>query len=449
MESSLKKALAFRHLVLLGIMAMNPIAGLSMFGFTATLSEGNVILTYFVAFVAMSFTALSYSKMVELFPSAGSSYTYVSKGIHKNAGFLAGWLMLLDYVMIPATTILQAGLFLNILFPSVAVWIWLLIIVTFTTIANYFGVQVAAKVNNVLLAVITIALLAFVGCTIYYVATQETLSLIHLPAVFNQNTFGMTAVFSGAALGIMCYFGFEAMTTLSEETKITSKQVGIAAFISLGTLTLIFMISSYLATLIMPDFMAIQNIETAISEVIQIVGGDTLNLIILIAMIMAFIGISLIAQSSASRLLFAKGRDGALPKKFFAKLHPKHQTPYLSIILLGIVTFIVPLVFPLLILTELISFGGICGFIMVNLAVIIYNIRQHEKRKIFINYVCPALGLLIMSVILVSLSSNALIVGGCWIIVGIGTLLLSKRLQPKEQLELQSASIDGTETSIQ
>ncbi|MGG4220581.1 APC family permease [Paenibacillus jamilae] len=427
MVDTLKKSLQFRHLVFFGLMAMNPMAGMSMFGFSSFRSQGNPMLSYLIAFIAISFTALSYSKMVKLFPSAGSSYTFAGKGIHPLAGFFAGWVMLLDYVLIPASCLLQVGLYLNVLVPAIPFWIWVVLVSTLVVLANCFGVEVAARFNMIMLGYLLFSIVAFLAAVIYYIATQDTLTFFNTQAIFDKSTFGLSPVISGAALAIMCYFGFESMTTLSEETQGTSKQFSKAVFLSLGILTIIFLITTYAAKLIMPDYKSIQNMDTAITEVIVLVGGPTLNMIILVGMICSFIGISLAAQSSASRILYAQGRDGVLPRKFFGYLNPTRKTPTKAIIFMGVVSLIIPLLVPLLLLTELSSFGGLCGFILVNLALIVYSLRTGVRSKWFIHYIFPAAGLLVTTYILLGLGADAKIVGLSWILIGTVVLTLTTR----------------------
>ncbi|RUS47423.1 APC family permease [Cohnella sp. AR92] len=424
---SLKRTLSFRDLIVFGLIAMNPMASLSMYGLSAFRSEGNPILSYIIAFVAVLFTAMSFGKMAGLFPSSGSSYTFASKGIHPTAGFYAGWTMLLDYVLIPGGCLLGASLYLHVLIPAVPLWAWILLVNVIVLLANYFGVQVAAKFNTIMTVYLLFAIAAFLGAAIYYIVTNEALILFDTKAVYNSDTFGVAPVISGAALAIMCYFGFDAMTTLSEETNTPPKKIGKAILIAISLLTVLFLATTYVSSLVIPDYTSISDPETAISDVILTVGGQALQLIILVGMIVSYVGLSVAVQSSASRLLYAKGRDNILPRKFFGYLHPKTKTPTRSILLLSLTSILLPLSSNLLLLTELSSFGGLCGFVLVNLAVIVHAVKSKQRSGWLRHYLLPSLGFIVTLYILFGLSDLAKIVGFGWIIVGTVVYLASRK----------------------
>ena len=88
-----------RDLVIYGMIFMVPIAPFSVFGFVWNDARGMVPLAYVVGLVGMYFTAMSYASMSRAFPMAGSVYSYVQRGLHDIAGFFAGWLILLDYIL--------------------------------------------------------------------------------------------------------------------------------------------------------------------------------------------------------------------------------------------------------------------------------------------------------------------------------------------------------------
>lgn len=277
---SLKRALNFRDLIIFGLIAMNPMASLSMYGFSASRSEGNPILSYVIAFIDVIFTAFSFGKMVGLFPSSGSSYTFASKGIHPNAGFYAGWTMLLDYVLIPGSCLLGASLYLNVMIPVIPIWAWVILLNLIVVLANYFGVEIAARFNTVLTLYLLFAVVAFLGASVYYIVTNETLVLFDTKAIYNSDTFHVAPVISGAALAIMCFFGFDSMTTLSEETNTSPKKIGRAILIAISVLTIFFVLTTYVSMIIIPNYKSLGDLETAISEVINMVGGHFRHYII-------------------------------------------------------------------------------------------------------------------------------------------------------------------------
>ncbi|QHI72973.1 amino acid permease [Aminipila terrae] len=110
-------------------------------------------MAYLVAMVAMLFTATSYGRMAGAFPVAGSTYSYTQKGINHHLGFFAGWAIYLDYVLVPLIVFITGALYANAAVPEVPYFVWVLIIAGVVTVVNCIGVQMAAKTNLVLVAV--------------------------------------------------------------------------------------------------------------------------------------------------------------------------------------------------------------------------------------------------------------------------------------------------------
>ncbi|MGH8118844.1 MAG: APC family permease, partial [Rhodanobacteraceae bacterium] len=122
----LNRALGLRHLVVYGMIFMVPIAPMALYGFVAQESHGMVPLVYLIGVVAMLFTALSYKRLSGVFPVAGSVYSYVQRGWHPYLGFLAGWMILADYLLVPALLYAFSATWLRGLLPAVPAWPWVL-----------------------------------------------------------------------------------------------------------------------------------------------------------------------------------------------------------------------------------------------------------------------------------------------------------------------------------
>src|SRR3954466_2139916 len=150
-RQELSRSLSFTDLLIYGLIFMVPIAPFGIFGSVYNGSGGMVALAYVVGMVAMMFTALSYAQMVRAFPLAGSVYSYAGRGIAPPVGFLAGWVILLDYVLVPGLLYLVAAVAMHSLVPGVAVWLWLVAFVVLNTVVNFLGIQMTARVNRVML----------------------------------------------------------------------------------------------------------------------------------------------------------------------------------------------------------------------------------------------------------------------------------------------------------
>src|SRR5476649_2430353 len=192
-KQQLNRALSTRDLLIYGMIFMVPIAPFSVFGFVWNDAHGMVPLAYVVGLVGMYFTAMSYASMSRAFPMAGSVYSYVHRGLHDVAGFFAGWLILLDYILVPALLYIFSAVALRPLLPTVPDWVWLAGFVAFNAIANLLGVQLTARVNRYMLMMelATLALFVMAGLAALHAgrgAGGLTLRPIYNPAHFSFAT---------------------------------------------------------------------------------------------------------------------------------------------------------------------------------------------------------------------------------------------------------------------
>src|ERR1035438_9701775 len=137
-----KRLLTLSDLIFFGIVLIQPIAPVPLFGVAQKLSNGYFTAIILFAMFAMMITAVSYGRMAALFPSAGSAYTYVGKGLNPHLGFLAGWAMFLDYLLLPLiNTVWISAAMHNVYAPKVPFVIWAAIIAGIITLLNLSGVR--------------------------------------------------------------------------------------------------------------------------------------------------------------------------------------------------------------------------------------------------------------------------------------------------------------------
>src|SRR5215470_11578076 len=130
----LHRVLTLKDLVIYGIILIQPVAALPLFGHANDISRGHAVTCILVAMLGMIFTAISYGKMANLYTAAGSAYTYVSKGIHPYLGFITGWSMFMDYMFVPIICIICSGITANHLLPFIPYILWLFIFALIFTI---------------------------------------------------------------------------------------------------------------------------------------------------------------------------------------------------------------------------------------------------------------------------------------------------------------------------
>jgi amino acid transporter len=416
--AKLQRTLSLGSVVLFGIAYMTPIIVLGTFGILADATKGLVPASYLVASVAMLFTALSYAKMAAAFPVAGSAYTYVRKAISPKLGFLAGWAVLLDYLFLPMAIWLIGAAYLGSAFPAVPQAVWVLGFIVITSLINVVGLQLAKTVNSALLLVQMLVLIAFVALCVHYVMGDPSKPLWTLAPFFDGH-FSLPLVMSGAAIACYSFLGFDAVSTLTEETRDATKTIPRAILLITLLGGLIFVVSAYFVQLAHPGA-SFTSIDSAAYEIARNVGGDLFVSIFLIGLIVGQFTSGLSAQASASRLLYAMGRDGVLPQKLFGTLNARFGTPVSSIVLCAVVALLA-LKLDVTTSTSFINFGAFLAFTLVNLSVVFHywiGSAQRGPKAVLLHLVCPVLGMIATLWLMVSLDHLAIDLGLAWLAIG-------------------------------
>lgn len=438
-QQELKRVLKFRDLVIYGMVFMSPVSAMTLFGIMFGLSNGHVVLSFLTAFVAMLFTAYSYGRMVQAFPIAGSTYSYTQRGIHPNLGFLSGWVMMLDYALIPMLLYLISASFANAFIPAVPIWVWVIFYALLVTAINLLGIETAAKANLVMTLFMLLAVIGFGISGVYYLVSGHSLSLINPNAIYHAGSFSSEALIRGAAIATVSFLGFDAITTLSEETDIKGNKIALAIIVATSLQTIIYLTVAYLGSAVAMELPAFDNPDTAFFIIAKEVGGNFLQVFITLVIVVSGVATALAGQSAASRLLYGMGRDRVIPRKFFAYLHPKHKTPWANIILMAVIGSIGAITLSLNTISDLVAFGALFGFTGVNLAVISYYFIKNKQRNVLKFLLLPLIGVLVSLYILFGLSTLAKIVGFTWL--GLGLIYLVVRSLTSKEFTQNLANI--------
>ncbi|CAI8850657.1 Putrescine importer PuuP [Pseudomonas sp. IT-P258] len=437
----LQRTLSLGSVVLFGIAYMTPIIVLGTFGILAQSTAGMVPAAYLAALVAMFFTAMSYGRMASAFPVAGSAYSYVRKAISPKLGFIAGWAVLLDYLFLPMAIWLIGAAYLNSAFPAVPQWIWVLAFIGITSAINIVGLKLANGINALLMLVQFLVLIAFVALCVHYVGGDASTPLWSIKPFFNGDM-QMPLIMSGAAIACYSFLGFDAVSTLTEETRDPRRTIPRAIMLITLIGGLIFVGVSYFVQVAHPSFQ-FDSVDSAAYEIARNIGGDLFVSIFLIGLIVGQFASGLSAQASGSRLLYAMGRDGVLPKSFFGTLHERFGTPINSILLCAVVALLA-LKLDVTTSTSFINFGAFLAFSLVNLSVIFhYWIAGENKglREFVLFLLFPFIGLAADLWLMVSLDHLAIYLGLSWLAIGVVYLAVLTggfRRQPPE-MDFQEA----------
>ncbi len=432
-SQELKRSLSFTDLLVYGLIFMVPIAPFGIFGFVYNGSGGMVALAYIVGMVAMAFTALSYAQMSRAFPMAGSVYTYAGRGIHPIAGFLAGWLILLDYVLVPALLYVIAAFAMHSFVAAVPVWGWVVLFVVVNTGVNYFGIETTARVNRLMLVAEIIVLIIFLVIGIAAIASGKGNGFSFDP-IYNPHTFSVGLVFSAVSVAVLSFLGFDGISTLAEENRDGARSVGRATLAALGLAGILFIVQTWVAALLVPHAQQLLSkgdpAGTAFYDAAAVAGGHWLSVLTAVATAIAWgFANALVAQAATSRLLFSMARDRQLPR-FLAKVHPEHKVPENATFLVAAVSIVLGVYMSrrsdgATLLTTLVNFGALTAFLLLHVSVINhYLIRQHS-RDLWRHLVAPALGFLVIGYVIIRANVAAQRVGLLWLVVGVVILVVS------------------------
>ncbi|MWP47602.1 APC family permease [Gilliamella sp. Pas-s27] len=433
----LSKNMRFRDLVILGLLFIGPAAPIGLFGVLNAISDGAIALVYIVATFVMAFTALSYARMANALPHAGAVYAYCSIGIHPNVGFLVGWLLLLDYMFIPAVAYLFSGISLNALIPDVPIWIWTCLAVILTTVLNLIGVKKSAKITLVILIFEIIVLFAVLSVGIWIITTSG-ISRDWLQPFRGGDLFSWGNLFNAVSIAVLSYLGFDAIATFSEENGGRHNIVSKAIMTCLILAGCLFVVQIYVGALLnpyTPEYLrshpelqgkAYYNI---VNQEINLWLGWSLSFMKAIGASFA----AMVGQAAASRLLFSMGRDKRLPS-FLAKVGKKSGVPTMAVIFVALFNLCLVVIAAnnakgLPTLVSFVDVGALAAFIMLHLSVIGYfKLKKGSTGWLswVIDVVMPIIGIVVLLPILFHINNDAKIVGVIWLVVGGIILYLNK-----------------------
>lgn len=412
------RRLTLADLVIYGIVLIQPIAPVGIFGIANAISRGHVATSILIAMGAMLITALSYGRLAALYPSAGSAYTYVGRAFHPAAGYMVGWAMFLDYLIIPVISLLYAALTLARLLPAVPFWAWAVLMAVACTALNLAGISSLARANQALLAFMTLVIAAFVVLSVRVLFQQSGWSgVFSIRPFYDPTTFNLHAVMAATSLAALTYIGFDGVTTLAEDVENPRTTVPLATVLVCLLTGVFSTIEVYLGQRVWPDYHSYPNAETAFLDVTRVVGGGLLFQAMGVVLVVACLGTALTGQAGAARLLYVMGREEVLPGTLFGKWDTRRQQPSWNLWWIGAAALAGTLLMTYQDTAELLNFGAFLAFMGVNLAAM-KTFGPMHPRNVFANMLLPASGFLFCLAIWWNLSRASRIAGAIWFAVG-------------------------------
>lgn len=418
---TLIRSLGFRDLVVYGLAYIAPMGILATLGYVWTESHGLVALAYLLGAACMYFTASSYAVMTEAVPTAGSVYGFAREALGELPGFVAGWMILLDYLLIPAFVYVAISVALGALVPGVDRALWVVVLVCFTTVVNWFGVNVTTRASLVAVVVQVFVVSGFAGLVAVAIGHGFGTGALTLRPFLEPGHLQAGALFSATSLCIMSFLGFDAISTLSEETKGRDPRLVGRAIIAVLLLAAVFLVLlSWILGNALPGI-TIGDPAAAYLDLARVAIGPWAAVALAWSFVLV-IGLSnaLPMQVGVARVLFAMGRDRQLPRAL-ARVHVRHGTPYVGMIVSATISLAIAVAMRNLVddLASIVNFGALSGFLMLHVSVLARFAKGQGRGRWLSHGLVPLAGIAVVVAVFTGMSRLATMVGLGWLVLGI------------------------------
>lgn len=436
-DGALRRSLGLPQLLAYGLVFIGPAAAVGVWGTLDAKSGGVVPVVYLVATIVMALTASSYALMSAAVPRAGSVFAYASEGIGRSAGHMGGWMMLLDYLLIPSVAYLFSGIALHSLIPQVPVWVFVIAAVVISTGLNLAGVTVTAWVSTVVVVVEVVVLAAVLVAGIWVLAGVGPVRGWLDPLTGGAAGLDAGLVLGAVSVAVLSYLGFDALATFAEETRGGVKVIGRATLICLVLAGTLFIAQTYVGALLSPlttaELQADPSLQgDAYYAMVDSEISPLLHALLALAKGIGAIFSALVGQAAASRILWDMGRSGSLPR-VFSRLSARTGVPVVGVLVASAGNVLVAGWAStrgdgLDLVSSMVDVGAITGFVLVHASVIGYFVLRRRGGAVrpVRHLVIPVLGAGLLIAVLTASSPVALVVGAIWAVLGVVVLLLRR-----------------------
>ena len=414
----LRRTLTLWDLILYGVIVIQPVAPMSVFGVLSDRGRGHVVTAILIAMVAMLFTGISYGRMARVYPSAGSAFTYVAQEINPAVGYITGWSMVMDYMLNPLICTIWCAQEAHQFAPGVPVVIWKIFFAGVFTLLNIRGIKTSARINAGMAAAMgAVVVVIFVAAARYLFGHPHSDPLFFTRPFYDPQTFTLGGLFGCTSIAVLTYIGFDGISTLSEEAENPRRNILLATVLTCLTIGILSAFEVYAAQLVWPASQPFPNVDTAY---VYVAGRAWAPLFVVVGftLLLANFGSGMGAQIGAARLLYGMGRSNALPNSFFGAVDARHRVPRNNVIFVGAIALAGSFFLSYGLGAEMLNFGALIAFMGVNAAAFLrYYVREPQKK--LLNFLPPVLGFFICLALWLNLSNPAKIVGSIWMLLGI------------------------------
>ena len=404
-EVNLKRTLTARQLVMLGIGAVIGAGIFVLTGHAAAAHAGPaLVLSFFLAGFACALAGLCYAEFAAMLPVSGSAYSYSYATLGEFIAWFIGWNLVLEYLFAASTVAVGWSGYLNSFLGNLGLALPAALSSAPVTIAGskivltgafvnlpavfivaaisglcYIGITQSAFVNSIIVAIKVTVILLFVAFSIQFINPDNWVPFI--PENTGPGQFGYSGIVRGAAVVFFAYIGFDAVSTAAGEAKNPQRDMPIGILGSLFLCTIIYIVVAGVLTGMMhyTELGTAKPVATALEAYPSLAW---LKWLVELGAIAGLSSVILVMLMGQPRIFYSMSRDGLLPR-FFGKVHPKHQTPYISTIIVGVAAAVLAGLFPIGLLGELVSMGTLLAFTTVCIGILILRRTRPDLPRPF------------------------------------------------------------------
>ena len=396
-----------------------------------------VALSFVFAGIACALAALCYAEFASTVPVAGSAYTFSYASLGELVAWIIGWDLVLELALGASTVAVGWSTYFADVMKSAGITIpdfaygehhnlVAAVIVLLLTGVICLGIKISSQVNMVMVVIKLSVVLFVIIAGLFYIkasnyspfipptgsktaaGAESTPSLLQ-DMGFSPGSFGVTGIFTGAALVFFAFIGFDIVATAAEETKNPQRDMPIGILGSLAICTTLYVAVSLVVTG-MVKYTDIK-IDAPLAEAFRSVGKPGFATLISVGALIGLTTVMMILLLGQSRVLFAMSRDRLLPPAF-AKVSERFGTPIRTTVVTGVVVAVIATFVPLSELAELVNIGTLFAFVLVAIGVLVLRRTRPDLKRAFR---CPGVPVVPILAILASLYLMLNLPSATWI----------------------------------
>ena len=391
-------------------------------GVVAGHALGLTPVAFLLAGVFFVLTMMTYVEGGVLHQERGGASSLTRYAFNELWSFIAGWAILLDYLLVPTLLYVFAASSMAGIFPDVPQWIWAVSFVIINTVINVLGIGSIKLANRVMLGI----QLAFV--VIFVVIAMVALSSGAIPGaeftiapVWDAEKVNPALIATALSIAVLSFLGFDGISTMAEESTGDRKSGGRAMIIALLVVAVLFIAQTWFASALAAGTIAFSDddVNNAFFLLVaQAAGSGWATAFLAVNVVAVGIANAVAAQAATSRLLYSMSRDRRLPE-FLSRVNSR-QVPLAAILSVSAISLVLVLFFvgQIAVISSLVNFGALLGFMLLHVSVAAYYLGKKKSKNYVLHLAVPLIGFLIIGYVLLNADITAKVGGILWLVVG-------------------------------